>query len=537
MTSEADAFAYRPLISVITPVYNTDAHWLEACAASVRAQAYSHWQWCIGNDGSTREETRAALDRIAASDLRIRLIHAERNGGIAAATNLALGHAEGEYVALMDSDDALLPHALYEVAAHLNHVSPRADVVYSDEDKLDLNGQRCDAYFKPDWSLDLFLSSMFVCHLLVARRQLVLDVGAFRSEFDYSQDYDLMLRLMEKATRIDHIPTILYHWRKIPMSGALVGDAKPTAHTAAQKAIQDHLNRSGIQGHVEDAGPPGLHRVRYHIPATPLVSIILPTRGSASTTLSATIGALVASTAYANFEVVIVSDDGAVPEEARATLARVPHRIERSARGDRPFNLSATINQGVAASRGEHVLVLHDDAQPRNRDWLTAMLELSTQPGIGAVGAKLFYPHGALQHAGLILGVNGVAGRPFQGHSPATLGYYSGAICIRGYSAVSGACLMTRREVFERVGGFDEGLPLHWSDVDYCLKVGAGGYRVVFTPYAELTHAEAGQLEQLPPAAGSLERLRARWGDRLARDPYYNPNLTREFLDYRVAVE
>lgn len=534
MTESVQRFAYQPQITIVTPVYNTDAKWLEACAASVRGQAYWRWQWCIGNDGSTRAETREALDRIAASDPRIRLLHAERNGGIAAATNLALSAADGEYVALMDSDDALLPHALYRMVERLNEPGPRPDVLYSDEDKLDLEGVRCDAYFKPDWSPDLFLSSMFVCHLLVARRQLVLDVGAFRTEYDFSQDYDLMLRLMDKAEHIAHVPDILYHWRKIPQSGALVGNAKPTAHTAAQRAIQDYLDRNGIAGRVEDAGPPGLYRVRYTLTRRPLVSIVIPTRGSQSAHLTPTLEALNRNTGYRDFEVVIVSEDGHVPTGALPVLERFRHRILPAA--SRTLNLSARINQGAMAAEGDHVLVLHDDVEPLDSTWLESMVELSEQPGIGAVGAKLYYPHGALQHIGLILGIHGIAARPFQGHNADTVGYYSSANCIRNYSAVSGACLMTRRQTFVRVGGFDEALAIHGGDVDYCLKVWDAGLRVVFTPYARLTHHEAGQLGSQPLDPAVLAHLRQRWGVRLDCDPFYNPHLSRDHLDHRVAV-
>lgn len=534
MAEESTRFAYQPLITIVTPVFNTDAQWLHACAASVRAQAYPRWQWCIGNDGSTRAETTDALRQIAASDSRIRLLHAAENGGISAATNRALSAAEGEYVALMDSDDALLPHALYRMVEYLNRPGPRPDVIYSDEDKLDLDGVRCEAYFKPDWAPDLFLSQMFVCHLLMARRELVMEVGGFRSEYDFSQDYDLMLRLMEKAERIAHVPDILYHWRKIPQSGAFVGDAKPTAHTAAQRAIQDYLDRNAIEGRVEDAGPPGLYRVRYKLTRRPLVSIVMPTRGLGSARLVSTLAAINGNTAYREFEIVLVSETGDLPAAAASTLAHLRYRVIRAAA--EPFNLSARINRGAAAGSGEHVLVLHDDVEPRDPTWLESLLELSEQKGIGAVGAKLFYPHGALQHIGLIVGLHGLAARPFQGHNGESAGYFSNANCIRNYSAVSSACLMTRRDVFTSVGGFDEGLPVHGGDVDYCLKAWKAGYRVVFTPYARLTHFEAGRLGEQAVAPATTERLRARWGARFDQDPYYNPNLTREFLDYRVGV-
>jgi GT2 family glycosyltransferase len=502
-------FPFQPRITIVTPVYNTDAKWLDACAASVGAQVYPHWQWCIANDGSTKAETLQALENIAASDARVRVLHAGRNGGISAATNLALSAAEGEYVALVDSDDALLPHALYRMAECLNRPDPRPDVIYSDEDKLDLDGVRCEAYFKPDWSPDLFLSQMFVCHLLMARRELIMQVGAFRSEYDFSQDYDLMLRLMERANRIAHVPDVLYHWRKIPQSGATVGDAKPTAHMAARRAIQDYLDRNGINARIEDTGPPGLHRVRYTLARRPLVSIVVATGSEQSDRSSSTTRAVEANTAYRHIEVI---------------------RVQR----DRNFT-AACINEGVARSSGDQILVLHEDIEPMEPSWLESMLELSEQPEIGAVGAKLYHPHGALRHTGLILGVNGLAASPFEGYNADTAGYFSNANCIRNYSAVSGACLMTRREVFDRVRGFDAALPIDGADIDYCLKVGEAGYRVVFTPYARLRQHDAESSGKPLIDSAALPRLRQRWSARLDDDPFYNPNLSREFADYRVA--
>jgi GT2 family glycosyltransferase len=248
--------------------------------------------------------------------------------------------------------------------------------------------------------------------------------------------------------------------------------------------------------------------------------------------LEATLARIESTTSYRAFEILLVAEDPALPPSLISTLSALPHQVLRAAGSG--FNFSARVNQGAAAARGDHILVLHDDAEPLDGAWLDAMLELSEQPGVGAVGAKLYYPHGALQHIGLIVGMYGLAGRPFQGHHADSLGYFSNANCIRNCSAVSGACLMTRREVFSAVSGFDEALPTHAGDIDYCLRVGAAGYRVVFTPYARLTHHEAGRLGEQPVPPATTERLRARWGVRFDRDPFYNPNLTREFLDYRV---
>jgi GT2 family glycosyltransferase len=530
MAARQAAFAYRPLVSIITPVYNTDPRWLEACAASIRAQVYEHWEWHIGDDGSAEAPTLGVLSRLATADTRIHVHRLPLNRGISAASNAALAAATGDYVALMDHDDALLPHALFRLIERLNRGGPRPDVVYSDEDKLDLDGRRCDAYFKPDWSPDLFRSSMYACHLLAIRRDLVEAVGGFRSAFDFSQDYDLLLRIAERTDRIAHIPDVLYHWRKTPASTALAGDAKPAAHVAGARALQDHLDRQGIGGRILDAGPPGLYRVQYDIVGSPTVSIVMPTRDPHGDVTVGTLGRLARATAYRNYDVTLVSTSGEVPDAMPSGVKVSGVRVEG------PFNIAAWVNAGAQATGGEHLLILHDDVQPDDGDWLQAMLELSAQPWIGAVGAKLFGPDGTLQHIGLILGVSGLATAPFRGYPADALGYYSGANCIRNYSAVSGACLMTRREVFDRIGGFDEGLPGEGADVDYGLKVCEAGLRIVFTPYARLTHAERGGVSGRRATSAELAHLQRRWGARLVDDPYYNRHLSRRDADYRVSV-
>ncbi len=527
MRVAADGFDYRPTISIITAVYNTDPRWLDAAADSVIAQAYPHWQWSVADDGSTDAGTREALSRIGRRDSRIAVQHAAVNGGVSAASNLALSAATGEFVALMDHDDALLPHALFRIVERLNAPGPQPDVIYSDEDKVDEAGGRTDAYFKPDWAPDLFRSSMYACHLLVIRRSIVEEVGGFRSEFDFAQDYDLLLRVAERTERIAHVPDVLYHWRKIPASTALSGEAKPTAHHAGVRALEAHLDRQAIPGRVLDAGPPGLYRIQYGITGSPRVSVVMPTRGMESPTLPRTLKHLASSTSYRHFEVVLVSADGAPPRAVDGLAIRTVR-----ARG--PFNFAAWVNQGVHESSGDHVLVLHDDVEPRDAEWLENLVSLSAQPWIGAVGAKLFDSRGVLLHTGLVIGLDGLASSPFRGFAGDTVGYYSGANSIRNYSAVSAACLMTRRDVFARAGGFDETLAGQGSDVDYGLRVGEAGLRVVYTPYARLTHFETGGVSRQELSSRDLAHLHARWGSRLDVDPMYNPNLSLEYVDYRL---
>jgi GT2 family glycosyltransferase len=524
MRAAADALGQRPLISIITATYNTAPGWLDAAAESVVAQVYPHWEWSIADDGSTSTATLEALSRLPARDARIRVARAPQNMGVSAASNLALAGARGEFVALLDHDDVLQPHALFRVVERLNRAGHRPDVVYSDEDKLDSAGARTDAYFKPDWSPDLLRSSMYACHLLVIRRELVDAVGGFRSEFDSSQDYDLLLRVIERTARIEHVPEVLYHWRKVASSTALSPSAKPAAHAAGARALQAHLDRQQIRGRILDAGSPGLYRVQYDIVGEPLVSILMPTREGASPALARTLAALDAKTAYRRVEVLLLSRNGDVPAVLPSTLS------VRSVRIESPFQFGAWINHGARAARGAHVLVLHDDVEPRDAQWLSSLLELSQQPWIGAVGAKLVDAQGRLQHIGLALGLGRIAGRPFQGEPADALGYYSSANAIRDCTAVSAACLMTRRDVFDGVGGFDAELPGAAAEVDYGLRVNGAGLRVVFTPFSTAIHRGSGALI----GAQHEAHLRQRWGTRLDSDPYYNPNLTREFLDHRV---
>lgn len=484
MRAASTRFPYQPLVSVITPVYNTDPRWLHACGASVVAQAWPRWEWHVANDGSDDPRTLDTLAELSALDARIKVHDLSENGGISAASNVALRAATGDYVALLDHDDALLPHALFRVVEHLNQVEVRPDVLYTDEDKLEPDGSRSDAYFKPDWSPELFLSNMYACHLLVARRALVAEVGGFRSAFDFSQDYDLVLRLMERANRIDHLPDVLYHWRKVPQSTATAGGAKPTAHLAGRRALQDYLDRNGIGGSIADAGPPGFYRIVYDRATEGTVSVIGPF---------------------------------AADEQARLRAATSGPSLEFAA--------------SAAEATGQVLLFLSPAFEPESPDWLVALLQV-LRPGVGAVGGKLLRADGTVEHIGLVLGLDGVAGRPFVNAPADYPGYFGNALLIRNVSAVTGDCLMTTRETFERVGGLDGSLGREAAAIDYCLKARAASERVVFTPWSVLRRRSPAPAPVLE--ADDERWLQARWGDALARDPYYSPHLSTRFLDYRV---
>jgi GT2 family glycosyltransferase len=533
----------QPRISVITPVYNTEPIWLRRAVASVRAQTYPHWQLCLADDGSTRADTCETLDEVEALDRRIAVVRNARNGGISAASNAALDRATGEFVALLDHDDELAPNALLEVARVLD-AHPDADVVYSDEDKLEMDGRHVEPFFKPDWSPDYLRSSMYIGHLTVYRRSIVEEAGRFRTEFDGSQDYDLALRVTERTDRIHHIPRVLYHWRKIPGSAAGQVDAKPWGINAARRALRDHVGRLPIPATVHEDPGNGLWRVKYEIVGEPLVSIIIPTAGRITRIGGrirdmplTCIRSIVERTAYRNYELLLV-DDGWLSSELLQYLETVPHRRIVYA-PPASFNFAAKINFSCRHASGEHLLLLNDDTEVISGEWLTAMLEFSQQRDIGAVGAKLLYPDGSLQHVGVVLGIGGGACHVLNGQPANSAGYFGSALVIRNYSAVTAACCMTRRDVFEELGGFDERFATDFNDVDYCLRVRAHGYRIVSTPFAQLYHYEGasfGSREHVVNPA-EVSALSERWGSVIAADPFYNVNLTRSSLDYRLRLD
>ena len=538
--TEVAALPFQPLISIITPVFNTDARWLRACIESVRRQVYPNWELCLCDDASTAAGP-AEVFREFPGDERVRVVRLEQNAGISAASNAAAAVARGEYIAFLDHDDELTPDALAEIVRSLN-ARRDAVVVYSDEDKLDLAGRRCDPAFKPDWSPELFLHRMYTCHLTVMRKDMFDLVGGFRRGYEGAQDYDLLLRVMERTDRIVHLPRILYHWRKLPESTASAGSAKPWAMDSGRLALEDYVARRGIAADVLPGAGPGLFRLKRQIQGEPLVSIVIPTAGKLRKVrntevdlLAQAIASVTAKTTWPHYELVIVADASGVQPSTHRALAGTRHRIVvHQAEG--PFNFALRINEGVAASTGEHILLFNDDLEVMDGEWMTAMLEYSQDPEIGAVGAKLLYPDGRLQHVGIVLGVNGIAAHAYHQHPGTTPGYMGNVIGPRNYSAVTAACLMTRRTVFDEAGGFDEAFPIDFNDVDFCLKVRKAGYRIVWTPHARLIHHESASFGPRAQDPAGIQEMRIRWGALVDADPYYNPNLTRDHPDFRIGV-
>jgi GT2 family glycosyltransferase/SAM-dependent methyltransferase len=526
----SEKFSYTPLISIVTPVYNVAEEWLRKAIESVRVQAYSNWELCLVNDASTEGHIKPILDDYAKSDSRIKVTHLPQNEGIAGATNRGLALASGEFIALLDNDDELSPDALFEVVRELN-TDQTVDLFYSDEDKLELDGRRVEPFFKPDWNPDLLLSTNYITHFLTLRKSALQSIGGFRLGLDGSQDHDLVLRFTERTDRIKHIPKILYHWRKIPGSAAY--SAKPEAYEAGKRAIREALQRRGYNGSVHNSLLPGLYLVRYELRANPLVSIIIPTRNRYEL-LDRCIASIERHTNYKNYEIVVLDNDSSEP----ASLAYFDQLKDRSrvCHFPGPFNFSKINNFGTLQAEGEYLLFLNNDTEVIGPDWLSGMLEHAQRPEVGAVGAKLLYPSGTIQHAGVVMGLGGVAGHAFK-HMPGDRpGYFGLTDSIRDCSAVTAACMMTRREVFDELHGFDEDLAVAFNDIDLCLRMRSKGYLIVYTPLALLYHHESASRGNLHPPAD--ERMMAdRWRKMLrSGDPYYNPNLTLDREDWSLAT-
>jgi GT2 family glycosyltransferase len=518
----------QPLVSVLMPTWNTDPAWLDAAIGSLRKQFYPNWQLCIADDASTRPETLAYLK--ALDEPRIKVVFLAHNRGISAASNAALELATGEYVGLLDHDDELSADALLESVAAL--VGGELDLVYSDEDKIDVSGRHGDPHFKPGLSPDMLLSQNYVCHFLVARRALFEEVGGFRSGFDGAQDHDLLLRLTEHAQRVQRIPLVLYHWRMHGASTAANPGAKPASWKAGLAAVTEAIGRRGIAGQVEFGPYPHTYRVRRALKGRPLVSIIIPFRDKPQL-LETCIDSVLERTGYDNFEILCI-DNGSV-EPATADLLRrltAADRRVRAIRHDVPFNYSVINNFGASKARGEHLLLLNNDTEVIEGQWLEALLEHSQRPEVGVVGARLLYEDDSVQHAGVIAGLGGVAGHSHLNVPRDAPGYFSRQHLIQDLSAVTFACAMTRREVFERLGGLNEGqLTIAFNDVDYCLRARELGFRVIYTPYALLYHYESksrgyedSPLKQARFGA-EIRYMQTRHRAILAAgDPWYNPN-------------
>lgn len=529
--------------SVVVPVYNPDIVYLDAMIQSVQAQSYLNWELCIADDLS-RPEVRDFLTQKAAQDTRIRLVLRNENGHISRATNSAIDVATGDFIALLDHDDLLDPDALLIVADAIA-ANPTAQILYTDEDKVRMDGERYDPHFKPDWNRDLLYGLNYVSHLGIYATALVKQVGSFRVGFEGAQDYDLLLRCIEQIddTQIVHIPKVLYSWRAAPGSTAASNDAKPYATAAGIRVLSEHLGRvHGRPIEVVDGPFAFSYRVQWPLDTQPLVSIIIPTRDRLQLTKAA-VDSILAKTDYPNIEIIIV-DNGSEEPKTLAWFAQIQcadSRV-RVLRDDRPFNYSALNNAAVAQARGEVIALLNNDVTVINRDWLSEMVSLAMRPGTGCVGAKLYYPDGRIQHAGVVIGMGGVAGHAHLLFPGAHSGYFSRLQLRQTYSAVTAACLVVRRDIYLAVGGLNEtDLTVAFNDVDFCLNVRAIGYTNVWTPWAELTHYESASrgYEDTPEKISRFQTecayMKTTWRTNDFPDPCYNSNLTLDRQDFSFA--
>jgi GT2 family glycosyltransferase len=513
-----------PLVSVITPVYDTDVRHLVECLVSVALQTYADWEHVVVDDGSSDQRLRSLLGRWASKDSRVRVVRHAGNLGIAAASRTALAAASGEYVVMLDHDDVLDAHALARLVAALEPVQ-EATFAYSDHDVLRADGRLTQPFYKPDFSPERLRNHNYVLHCVIARRQAVLDAGGFRAGFDGAQDHDLLLRLSE-AGSVVHVPEVLYHWRQAPDSVAADSAAKPYAYEAGVRAVQEHCDRLDLGAHVEAADVPGVYRVRYRVDRDPLVSVIIPTRGAAldvwgeqRTLVLEAVRSIAERSTHRDLELILVVDQatpsGVLIDLAAITRVRIVEHLGE-------FNFAAKCNAGAAAASGELLLFLNDDTELIEPGSVEEMIGLALQPDIGMVGAKLLYADGTLQHAGHVypgLVTHAFLGYPGDHPLPGNMGRVA-----RECSGVTAAAAMLRSEVFASVGGFDPVFPRNFNDVDLSLRLRATGKRIVWTPHASWFHFESATRD---PATGDDERrlVIERWKHEIEHDPYFNPNL------------
>ena len=528
----------KPLISIVVPVYNTPQVFLRQMIESVQNQSYSEWELCIGNASPENKEMKKILEEYK-NDARIKEVEIPENKGISQNTNRAMEIASGELIGLLDHDDLLAPNALYEIAKAVNE-HPDAEVIYTDEDKVttDLK-EHFQPHLKPDFNLDLLRSNNYICHFFIASRDLIKRVGGFRPEFNGAQDYDLILRCTEQAKQIVHIPKILYHWRVHKASTADNPASKMYAFDAGKRAIEEHLVRCRTKGTVQHTKDLGFYRVKYEICGEPLVSIIIPNKDQ-SEALKKCLDSIREKTSYRNYEIIIVENNSEEPETF-AFYKKIAGEKIKVVTWEGEFNYSAINNFGVRHARGDYLLLLNNDVEIINGDWLTEMLSHCQRKEVGIVGAKLYYPDNTIQHAGIIIGIGGVAGSVFVGLPRAFSGYLHKASIQLDLSSVTAACMLVKRSVFEQVGGLEEKLKVAFNDVDFCLRVREKGYLVVYDPYAELYHYESktrgaeDTKEKIRRFQTEIEYMRSHWIGLLKKgDPYYNCNLSLTKWDYSL---
>ncbi len=525
-------------ISIAVPAYRTPERFLREMLDSLLDQTYPYWELCLVNASPEDAAMQAVLSEYSRRDPRIRFQDLKENGGIAENTNAAFAMARGEYVGLLDHDDLLAPDALYETACR---ISGGADVIYTDEDKVTEDaGEHYQPHLKPDFNLDLLRSNNYICHFLVVRRSLIASAGGFRKEYDGAQDYDFVFRCTEQAEKIEHVPRILYHWRTHRASTADNPASKLYAYEAGKRAIEGNLARTGTKGRVSQTEDFGFYHVEYPVQGEPLVSILIPNRDQRET-LKNCIRSIREKSTYRNYEILIIENNSREAETFSYYRQLEQEERIRILKWEHPFNYSAINNYAAREARGEYLLLLNNDTRVISPDWIQGMLGNCQRPEVGITGAKLYYPDNTVQHAGIIIGIGGIAGHAFLNLPRSRSGYLHKASIQMDYSAVTAACMMVKKSVYEEVGGFEEKLTVAFNDVDFCLRAGKAGYLVVYNPRVELYHDESKSRgaednpEKVRRFQEEIEFMRSRWIDLLkAGDPCYNKNLTLSKWNYSL---
>ena len=536
-----DSFEIKPTISIIMPVYNTPGNYLEYAIQSVINQYYPHWELCIADDASPDDSVWKLLQDFAEKDDRIKITRREDNGHICAASNSALELATGEWCAFLDHDDAYPKDALLRTVQYMNQ-HPQAGLFYSDEDKLDEKNKRHDPYFKPEWNPELLEGQNYLCHLTVTRRELVERVGRFQPGLEGSQDWDLFLKITEEldTDQVVHIPYLLYHWRAIEGSTALALEEKGYIRESSHKTLKGHCERARPNVDIMPIAH-GHWRLKYNVPQpAPLVTIIIPTKDQAPV-LRAAIDSITSSTTYTQYEIIVV-DNNSEEEETKELFEKLEARGIQVLDYPHPFNFSAINNFAAKHAKGEYLAFVNNDVTIINGDWLEEMISHACKDHVGAVGAKLYFPEDCIQHAGVILGINGVAGHCFKYALRGEPGQRNRLNLVQQFAAVTAACLVVKKSIFEEVDGFEEeNLGVAFNDIDLCLRIREAGYANIWTPHALLYHHESvsrgddNDQSRKNRVDAEIEYMRKRWGDTLLSDPTYNPNLTLEFEDFSLA--
>ena len=524
-------FAENILISIAVPVYHTGEIFLREMIDSVVAQSYRNWELCIANAGPDDEKVNAILKEYAAKDARIHVKNLEKNEGIGKNTNRAFEMANGQYVALLDHDDLLAPDALFEVACAVEKSHP--DIIYSDEDKVTGNEkEHTQPHFKPDFNIDLLRANNYICHLLVIKKTLIDKVGGFSEGFDGAQDHDFIFRCSDNAKEIVHIPRILYHWRTHQASTADNPASKLYAYEAGMRAVKENLKRNGEEAEVTQSKDYGFYRVIYKVKERSLVSIIIPNKDNRDI-LKKCIDSILQKSTYDNYEIIVVENNSTEPETFDYYKKIEKDDRIRVIKWEKDFNFSAINNFAVKHANGEYIIFLNNDIEVKTPSWVEGMLGNAQRSDVGIVGCRLIYPDNTIQHAGVVIGIGGIAANIFTNLPAARSGYMHRASTQVDYSAVTAACMMISKSLFERIGGFEEKLTVAFNDIDLCLRVREQDYLVVYDAYVEMIHYESKTRgsedteEKVRRFQSEIEYMRTRWIDILKNgDPYYNPNLT-----------